>query len=82
MSQHWYWCIKCKTPGCPELQALRYLGPEQDVPEDADGAILEFPAEPVPVRCPTCRTVHLYEMEDVVPRKLPLAPSPGFETIF
>ena len=78
MAEHWYWCVDCKTPGCPERQPLKYIGNDIDWPEGPGGVVISFPV-PFETRCGTCRSVHNYTLrEDVRPRKLAGPPPPGF----
>ena len=74
---HMYWCVDCKTLGCLERQALRYIGPESAFNANG-GASVSFPA-PFTTRCGSCGTVHSYSLrEDVRPRRLSFPPPLGF----
>jgi hypothetical protein len=72
MAAHWYFCIVCKTPGCGEIEPLRYVG------ADFRGVPFALPI-PFSSQCVACGQRHDYELHaDVRPQDLRHPPAPDF----
>ena len=80
MVAHWYWFVGCKTPGCPALQPIRYIGNDIEWPDGPRGVAASLPS-PFSARCGTCGSVHNYELKDLRTLKVPTAPSHEFENL-
>lgn len=80
MIEHWYLCVDCKTPGCNQRQAVKYVGPADELPDGCDGldVIVPFGFQ---AQCEACQEVHGYRLRDVIPRLLPNAPTPAFRNM-
>lgn len=82
MADHWYWCVTCLTPGCGEIQALKYIGPASFYQDGLGTIPVSFPV-PFRTRCGTCQAIHSYELRPHLrPLKLPIDPPTDFRDKF
>jgi hypothetical protein len=77
MTEHWYWCVDCKTPRCAHREPLRYIGTAPDWPDTPEEIDRRFP---LTLQCRACRYTHRYTLHDLRPFKLPDPPSSDFAT--
>ena len=79
-SEHAYWVVRCQTPHCDNVFAVRYIGTHK--PGKTYFPPSDFKAHTPHLHCDTCRMDYPYGRDQIVFEVLPSSPHPDFVPIF